>query len=365
MSFLTDLFEGKISNLGNDLSPSNIFSDTQQDIGGKYTIPEVLGVAGLAAGGLGLAGALPGIAGLGADAATLAPDAAVAADTASDALGFAGDATTAGTGLDAINTAIGAGGDTGLGTNVLSLAAPDATATLPSAATAASDVGGFDLSTIGPGDASAPPLSLSPPTASGGFLQSLETGAVKSLTNNPLGIAVAGGALGYDVLRGNPNTAAENQLSSQASTLTAQGGQLSAIGTQLTQYLQNGTLPPGQQAAVTQAIQARKAQIIANAAANGQNTNPAQNSALAQDLANADMQGLAMAGQLETQLAQTGTTLINSGLNATGLSSEIYQALVKIDQTNNNQLMQAIASMAAALGGGTKIQIGGTAAAGA
>jgi hypothetical protein len=193
-------------------------------------------------------------------------------------------------------------------------------------------------------------------------LSQLGTGAVNSITKNPLGIAVAGGALAYDVLKGNPNTAAENQLQQSANTLQGQAAGLTATGTQLTSYLTNGTLPPGQQAQVTQAVAARKAQIIANAAANGQNTNPAQNSALAQDLANADMQGLAMAGQLETQLAQTGTTLINSGLHATGLSSEIYQALVKIDQTNNNQLMQAIASMAAALGGGTKIQIGSTAA---
>jgi hypothetical protein len=392
MSFLTDLFSGNTSNLGNDLSPSNIFSDTQQDIGGKNTIPDLLGGAALLTGGLGLAGAIPGIAGLGVGAADAtatgaagAPldilgaggiDAGTTAATAgADALSFAGaDAAADTSGLGAINTALGIGGDTAsaTGTDALSLAAPSATGgtlAAPDAATAAANAGSFDLNTIGAGTDAGNPLNILPSTAttgtsgasgSGGFLNQLVSGASNSLTKNPLGIAVAGGLLGYDVLKGNPNSAAENTLNAQASTLSSQAAQLTGVGQQLTSYLQNGTLPPGQQAAVTQAIQARKAQIIANAAANGQNTNPAQNSGLAQDLSNADMQGLAMAGQLETQLAQTGTQLISTGLNATGLSSEIYQALIKIDQTNNQQLMTAIAGMAAALGGGTKIQIGGT-----
>jgi hypothetical protein len=379
MSFLSDLFEGKTSNLGNDLNPSNIFSDAGKDIGGKYTVPELLGGAALLTGGIGLAGGLGAVGadlGIGAAAGAGAPldilgaggiDASAAATAGADAAAgglSADELATAGTLPDWLGTtSFGSTLDAAGGAALPANATLDSL-TLPSAANAASDASSIDsLASIGPGTDAGAPLNL----LSGGtdaaskpsFISQLIGGASNSLTKNPLGIAVAGGALGYDILKGNPNSASENQLNSEAQTLIGQGQQLTANGQQLQTYLTNGTLPPGQQAAVTQAVQAAKAKIIANAAANGQNTNPTQNSALAQDLAAADMQGLSMAGTLETQLAQTGTSLINSGLNATGLSSEIYQALVKIDQTNNNQLMTAIASMAAALGGGTKISTGG------
>jgi len=387
MSFLSDLFEGKTSNLGNDLAPSNIFSDTVKDTGGSNTIPELLGGAALAFGGLGLAGGLGGL-GLGAGAVADATAGAPLDLLAGGAAAGTADASAAGTlfagGLDA--SALAGGGldlsALGLTDDATSAFAADpALSAINSAAPLGTTAGatgtGVDSLTAAPSWASdltsnellsgtgvsgntAGTFAATPAGTSPSFLSSLETGAVNSITKNPLGIAIAGGALGYDVLKGNPNSAAENQLNANASTLTAQGAQIEGLGTQLTQYLQSGTLPPGQQAAVTQAVQARKAQIIANAAANGQNTNPTQNSALAQDLANADQNGLVMAGQLESQLATTGTQLISAGLNATGLSSQIYEALVKIDQTNNSTLMSAIASMAAALGGGTKIQIGGT-----
>jgi len=384
MSFLSDLFEGKTSNLGNDLSPSNIFSDTTKDIGGKNTIPELLGGAALLTGGIGLAG---GFGALGADLGIGAADAAAGGVDASAAATGGADAAAGGLTADELATAstlpdwlgtasFGSTLDAASGAALPASATLDSL-TLPSAATAASDASSIDsLASIGPGADAGNPLNILPgatsgatsgganAAASGGsFFDKLVSGASTSLTKNPLGIAIAGGALGYDVLKGNPNSAAENQLNADAQGLQAQGAGLTANGQQLQTYLTNGTLPPGQQAAVTQAVQAAKARIIANAAANGQNTNPAQNSGLAQDLAAADQQGLATAGTLETQLAQTGTQLISTGLNATGLSSQIYEALVKIDQTNNNQLMTAIASMAAALGGGTKIQIGGTAAA--
>src|ERR1700677_3514463 len=377
MSFLSDLFEGKTSNLGNDLAPSNIFSDTVKDTGGVDRLGGgvggggVLGGAALAAGGLGLAGVLGG--GAAAGAAAGAPldllaggGAAGTADASAagtlfaggldasalagggidlSALGLADDATSAfaaDPALTAINTAapLGttAGAATGTGVDALTAAPSWANDLTSNELLAGTGVDGNAAGTF-----AATPAGTSP-----SFLNSLETGAVNSITKNPLGIALSAGALGYDVLKGNPNSAAENQLNQNAATLTAQGAQIQGLGAQLTQYLQTGTLPPGQQAAVTQAVQARKAQIIANAAANGQNTNPTQNSALAQDLANADQDGLVMAGQLESQLATTGTQLISAGLNATGLSSQIYEALVKIDQTNNSTLMSAIASMAAA-----------------
>jgi hypothetical protein len=370
LSFLTDLFEGKTSNLGSDLNPSNIFSDTTKDIGGKYTLEESLAIPAAIA-TIATAGAdLPGLfaagsadvgvtaaADTGFDLATLGPGTLDASAVGADA------ATAAGTGLDLSALGLTADGTSAFATDP-GLAAINAAAPLGTTAGAATDATAGTLSVPGIADSSVAAGDITNVANAGAsstpsFLQSLETGAVNSITKNPLGILVAGGALGYDVLKGNQTDPNAKQLAAEAPGLEAQGAGLTASGQQLTSYLQNGTLPPGQQAQVTEAVQAAKARIIANHAANGENTNPTQNSALAQELSQADLNGLALAGQLETQLAQTGTTLISAGLNETGLSSEIYQALVKIDQTNNNQLMSAIASMAAALGGGTKISIGG------
>ena len=380
MSFLSDLFHGNTGNLGHDLNPSNFFDDAKQDIGGKNTIPELLGVAALATGGAGLAGLIPGIAGLGAiggvDAAAAGAEAGaidlgtdIGADAAVGGL-TADEIATASTLPDWLNVA-----DLGSTLNSVTGAAIPDTATLtagtlPSAAGAATDAasavdptaavygagGGLDTVTPAAGGAAAPTATNA--AGGGSFLDKLIGGATNSITKNPLGIAVAGGALGLDVLRGNPDTANVNALKGDAASLAAGAATTTASGQQLMSYLQNGTLPPGQQAQINQAVQAAKAKIIANAAANGQSTDPTRNSALAQDLAAADQQGLATAGQLEAQLAQTGQTLINTGLHATGLSSQIYESLVKIDTANNNQLMTAIASMAAALGGGTKISTG-------
>lgn len=376
MSFLSDLFHGNTGNLANDLAPSNIFSDAGSDFSNQPTwakgleLAAPLAIGAVATGGADLAG-LPAL--FGADAA--AGGATAAADTGFDLATIGpgvADAGTAVAGADAASggldlTALGLSADTGGS----ALAADPGIAAINAAAPAsgqAIDTAGLsgltpgDVSYFSPTGADAASYGAAPADSSS-FLDKLVTGASNSITKNPLGIAVAGGALAYDVAKGNPDSANVNALKTDAANLSGQAGALTASGQQLTQYLQNGTLPPGQQAQVNQAVAAAKARIISNAAANGQNTNPSQNSALAQDLANADLEGLSLAGQFETQLAATGTTLINAGLNATGLSSQIYETLTKIDQANNTQLMQSIAAMAAALGGGTKIQIGGNSAA--
>jgi hypothetical protein len=195
------------------------------------------------------------------------------------------------------------------------------------------------------------------------FVSQLVSGATNSLTKNPLGILAAGTGLGLSILRGNQTDPNQQQLQNEAPGLQAQGAALTASGQNLQTYLTNGTLPPGLQAQVTNAVQAAKARIIQNHASNGENTNPTQNSALAQELSQVDMNAIAQAGTLEQQLFSAGNQLLQTGLSETGLSEQIYESLVKMDQTNNNQLMASIASMAAALGGGTKIQIGGTQAA--
>src|ERR1700722_460669 len=360
MSFLSDLFHGNVGNLGHDLNPSNIFSDAGADTTKALKNPLV--DAGLLVGGGLLTAGLLDPALLGLEGAGIATD--VAAGGGLDAA--------AGGGLDA---ALGFAGDARATDAAAGGVATDAFGFLdPAAAGTAAGGGGSPA-----GDASMfanlPNISnvADPALASGniygsaggggGFWSDLISGAEKSVTKNPLGIAAAAGGLGLSFLRGNQTDPNQKALQGEAPALQAQGAALTASGQQLQTYLTNGTLPPALQSQVTSAVQAEKARIISNHAANGENTNPTQNSALAQELSQADINGLNLAGQLEQQLFTSGTQLINTGLNETGLSTQLYEVLARMDQQDNKQLMQAIASMAAALGGGgAKIQIGGNAA---
>jgi hypothetical protein len=172
----------------------------------------------------------------------------------------------------------------------------------------------------------------------GSFLGNLGQGAVNSITKNPLGIAAAGGLLGYDFLKGNP-------VDPNQKALQAKAGQLDAQGQQLQSYLTSGTLPPALKAQLDQATAAEKARIVSGYAARGQPTDPNQNSALAQELNNVDTNAVAAMAQAQIQM-------LNTGLQETGLSTQLYETLVKLDQGQNDQLMKAISSFAAALGGG-------------
>lgn len=190
------------------------------------------------------------------------------------------------------------------------------------------------------------------PTATGGeqsLLDKLGAGAVKSVTNNPIGTALGVGGLGYALSQGQKQSAPVKALQAEAAPLSAQGQQLAS-------YLSSGTLPPGLQASVDQATAGAKSHAIANAAAQGLPTDPTKNTALAEELNRID----AMVPQLTAQLGQQ---LLTAGVAESGLSSQIYQQLAQIDQTQTSSMGKAIANFAAALSpGGTKIQIGGTSA---
>lgn len=198
---------------------------------------------------------------------------------------------------------------------------------------------------LAPPDASATPPGTTPAASSSSFGSSLVKGATDSITKNPLGIALAGGGLLYNMLQGNKTPANQNNLQSQADQLAAQGSQLAS-------YLQNGTLPPGIKTAVDQATQAAKARVISNYASRGAPTDPSKNSALAQELNAIDEASVISTSQIGQQLMQTG-------ISETQLSSNIYESLLKIDQTQQAQTGQAIANFAAALGGGARATIGG------
>ncbi len=335
-----------------------------ETIGGVLGLGGIgLGAAGLL-GGLGAGGAAVGGATAGAPLDLLAGGAAAGtADPAAigtlfaGGLGGAADATAGG--LDALSLAAP---DASLATDP-GIAAIDTAAPLGSTTGAASGAQAGTLSIPGLTDSSVLPSDIitNDPGAAGSdsFLSKLVSGAETSVTKNPLGILASTAGLGMSLARGNQPDPNQRALQAEAPGLQAQGAALTASGQNLQTYLTNGNLPPGLQAQVNNAVQAAKARIISNHASNGENTNPTQNSALAQELSQVDLNAIAQAGTLEQQLFQSGTQLINTGLQETGLSTQIYQTLVKMDQTNNNQLMASIASMAAALGGGTKISSGG------
>jgi len=341
MSFLSDLIHGNFGNLGTDVTHAfegPELTKTLEGLGGLALAGTGIGLGadlfGLGTGGLtglfsgaGDAGGLFGGLFGGGDAAAGAADAITGAVPGITADGIPGLATGTGVGDGGILT-----GGSAIGVNPADYAAASGTVTDSVPGISATGIGTTDT-----GTGVAAPASGSSSGSGGGFWNQLLTGATKSVTNNPLGIAAAGAGLGLDLIKGNQPLQGQAQLEQQAQ-------QLSAQGTQLEQYLQSGTLPPALQAALGQATAAAKARIMSKYAANGQSTDPAANSALAQELNQVDIQAVSSMGQIEQQLLQTG-------INETGLSSQLYQALVGIDQTNNNALMQAIASFAGALGG--------------
>ena len=374
---------------------------------------EIGGVGALATGGLaaglGLfdaAGA--GAAGAGIDAfPTIGPGVA-AADAAGSgsALGFAGDVGGAAATDPSLFATTGLAGDVSGGAALPSTGGAGlstAGAGLPGGATGVSDLSGgaSDLggwlspgatdfgSTLGdaaPGGAAggagavpdtwAFPASAAPggTTPSSGILSTLGSAA-----KNVAPVAGIAG-LGYNLYSGYQTKQQINALANQeqqASALVAQNAatanaaaapELSA-GETLQSYLQTGTLPTNIQAQVDQQVAGAKARIIQGYASRGMSTDPNQNSALAQDLANVGTQAQTLMGNLETQLQQAGTqmvttanNLLQTGVNATNISSQIPIAM----QNLNIQLAQAtstaIASFASALnsggvGGGQKFQL--------
>ena len=128
--------------------------------------------------------------------------------------------------------------------------------------------------------------------------------------------------------------------------MQAQAASLNSQGQQLLSYLQSGTLPAGLQASLTQATSAAKTKIISNFAAQGLNTDPTQNSALASELAQVDQQAL-------ISTAQIGQQLMTTGLQETEMSSSLYTTLANIDQTQTANIGKAIANFASSLSGGS------------
>jgi hypothetical protein len=348
MSFLTDLFEGHTSNLGTDLSHagSSLMSHPSE-------LYETLGgAAALATGGLALGGLGGGLFG-GADAAAgggglfsglFGGGDAAAAAAGGDAfdIGAATQGSDIATGI-AANPAYGGGslgaagdiGATGVQGAVGGGAGVDATAGLPG--------GAYDISAASEGSGIAQGIAANPAYSgppSGGFWNTLTSPSQWTLggVGKVAGVAAAGAGLGMDVLN-------RNQMDPNQAMLAQQAAQLGQSGQVLESYLKTGKLPPALQAQLDQAVAAEKARIVSGYAAKGMPTDPNQNSALAQDLNNVQTNAIAAMANVQVEM-------MNTGLKETGLSSQLYQMLTQLDLQQNKDLMSAISSFAAALGGG-------------
>lgn len=343
MSFLSDLFEGNFSNLGHDLT-AHIGQDLPLMLGAAalpFALPGALGALGLGgtAAGEGLFGGLGSIFG-GAEGGAAALDPLLGAGAAGSSAGEmamgagAGEMAMGAGGAIPAETAGGAMGFTGqVGSNIAT--SPGISAI--NSAMAGGGAGGADPLGAGlPGIAGAPGGETA--ASSGGFWDSLTSGAMKQLTTNPLGVAAAGTGLGMSML-GGKQSPMQGEMKSLAERMGQQGAWLQS-------YLQTGTLPPAMKASLDQATSAAKARVISNYARNGQSTDPSQNTALAQELNSVETNAVAAMAQAQIQM-------LNTGMNETGLSAQLYGALTQMDRADNANLMQSIANFASALGGGS------------
>ena len=177
--------------------------------------------------------------------------------------------------------------------------------------------------------------------------------------------SLGGGALGlgvglYDILKGDPNSAPVNALTQEGSQLGAEGTQLVQQGQGLQSYLEQGTLPPAQQAQLELAQNAAKAKLIQGAGSRGQNTSPLGNSGLTQDINSLSLQTETERGQLEQQLFNSGNQLVTEGNNALGMDVGIQEKLAAIDAQQQADTTNAIMGFAKSLGSMDWSKIGST-----
>jgi hypothetical protein len=307
-------------------------------------------LAAPAASGFDAAALTPGIGTAGGGAGVLSP---TVPPPQPSAVGGASSVFDTGTsGISGVSTsgALSPGGSSVIpgGTSASALAAPAGTTAQlgvdPTALGGTASAGANATGTAG-GAAAAPSSSID------SLLGKAGDGVLKSLTSNPLGTALGAAGLGYNIYSGQKQTANQNALTADANTATGNSTALMGQGEALQQYLTNGTLPPAYQQQVDQAIADAKTSAISNAAAQGQPTDPTQNTALAATLAKIDASRSGMQTQVASQLFSSGSSLISAGQGAAGLSGSLYQTLVQNDTTQAANTGKAIATLAAALNG--------------
>lgn len=344
------------------------------------------GASGLG-GGAALAGGL-GSGALGAGAGVSGADAAASVAAGSGLAGGTGVIAGADTPIAALlgATPTAGFGTTGIGANVANAnasASPFDVGTKPvtglgaagqpagTGASAVSAPGGVsavaDPTTVagaqGATSVGSAPLNPAPGGTTGSIsdlLGKAGSGALKSVTDNPLGVALGAGGLGYNIYAGQKQSDNQKALAADAATATANSTSLVNQGQALQQYLTTGKLPDAYEQQVNNAINDAKTRAISNAAAQGQPTDPTKNSALAATLAGIDNQRPGMVSSIAEKLASSGANLISAGQSAAGLSGQLYSGLVANDTAAAKNTGAAIASLAAALNGRSQTKIGDT-----
>ena len=224
-----------------------------------------------------------------------------------------------------------------------------------------------DFTTIGPGSGSAGagpgagPLDIAPAAAAApaatpaaaapGVGSSLLSGLTKVA---PYAALAIGGqlaspaitkALGLDKVPGSQNLTNLAQESDQLAQ------QQQAYGSTLEQPLVTGVLPPGQQQAVTNALNDATATIKARYGALGLSGSSME----AEAIANAQNQSVALQGQIEQEMAQTGASAVSSATQNLGLEDQIYQSIMSATISQDQALGNAISKFATAAGTGAGI----------
>ncbi len=117
--------------------------------------------------------------------------------------------------------------------------------------------------------------------------------------------------------------------------------QQSQMGSQYASYLQNGTLPPGAQAGLDEASASAKAAVRSKYAQMGMSGSTSELSELNQ-----------IDQRMKAQSFQYASQLLNSGVQMSGLSGNLYRYLLSAQQADDEQLSNAIANFAGAASGG-------------
>lgn len=253
---------------------------------------------------------------------------------------------------------VGAGGASTAGTTTGGAALGSAAAPAPSglATSLAPGSGTGDLSTLGGGGttpsavAGSPGVSPTPaPAAPGGLtglLNQIGIGTDKSDWATPLTagkLALGAGTAAFDLTRpGIKSIPGYSELTSAAGTLGQQGSQLES-------YVTTGTLPAGAQASLDQATQSAITQVKSKFAAMGQSGSSQEASEIAAIMQNEPAQAY--------QIAQG---LLSSGIQESSLSQSIYQQILSLNSTADNDTVSAISGLVGALaGGGPTIKLAG------
>ena len=301
--------------------------------------------SGTTAGAGGAAAPAPAGAAPGGDL-TLGADPLTAPNAANSTLGSSLTSTP----TSALSPAGTAGGPGDFGTGQVSQLG---TASTPTAAQSSflngSPSGGAGGANIGQGpttvNAANLPSGASAPSTLSTAIDNPTTGNIGKALGANAGLLTATAGLGNDIstaLAGPPK--GTNQLQSQAA-------QLGALGAQNEAYLQNGTLPVGVQTGINQATQSAIAAIKSKYASMGMSGSSAEQ----QDIASAQ-------AQAQAQGANIAMNLMQQGVSETGLSSQIYQELIKNTMASDQNFSSAFTNLATAVGGGgggATLKIGG------